>query len=500
MTAFDTFEKEALWENRYDATDKLKSIHDNFASKIKPENGYFGTSVIDKGNGATEVLGKNELGHVFKDYYQDGRLIKSRAALGNREWLTTLYDDTGTPYLTSKSKITSEGLRGIEIALKPNTTIIKGNYSAVIDQLGRPILNKVTDLQIRPAGTPRKTLSPALRDSSYRPGDNRGHTIPDQFGGPATKDNVVPQMESVNKGQFKQVENLVRRLKEEGRKVDYEVKTNYKGSDKRPSSFEPKITVDGKEYKLSPELRKIYNDVDLSTVDRFITTAGEKFGLANELGLKTGAMTAGITFSVSTVENVSSFLDGSITAEEMVLGITGDTAIAGAIGYGTTFISTSVSQAMSSSSCALISKVGGSCAPAAVVSFAVTSYEDVSDFAQGKIDGAELACNLGENAAGVAGGFAGGAIAGAVAGSVAGPAGTVVGGIVGGVVGCAVASEAYETAVELGSDAVDALGEHVNKLTDFTIKEIATKAPEQLGNAKAAFNDFFSSNKLPFSV
>lgn len=167
---------------------------------------------------------------------------------------------------------------------------------------------------------------------------------------------------------------------------------------------------------------------------------------------------------------------------------------------GTTFISTSVSQAMSSSSCALISKVGGSCAPAAVVSFAVASYEDVSDFAQGKIDGAELAYNLGENAAGVAGGFAGGAIAGAVAGSVAGPAGTVVGGIVGGVVYYAVASEAYETAIELGSDAVDPLGEHVNKLTDFTIKEIATKAPEQLANAKAAFNDFFSSNKLPFSV
>lgn len=500
MTAFDTFEKEALWVNRFDATEKLKAVNDCFASKVKPERGYFGTSLIDKGNGATEILGKNELGHVFKDYYQDGRLIKSRAALGNREWLTTLFDDAGTPYLTSTSKITSEGLRGIEMALKPNTTVTKGNYSAVIDQLGRPILNKVADLQLRPEGALRKTLSPALKDSSYRLGDNRGHIIADLFGGPATKDNIVAQLEEINKGQFKEIENLVKRLKTEGHKVDYEVRTNYKGSNKRPSSFEPKITVDGKEYKLSPELRKIYNDVDLSTADCIMTTAGDKFGLVNELGLKTDSTIASIIFSVSTVENVSCFLDGTITTEEMILNIIEDLAAAGAIDNKTALISISVSRAMSSSSSALISRIGNSCAPAAVVSFAVASYGDISDFAQGKIDGAELAYNLGENAAEVAGGFAGGIITGAALGSIAGPAGAAIGGIVGGVVGCAVASEAYETAVELGSDAVDALGEHVNKLTDFTIKEIATKAPEQLGNAKAAFNDFFSSNKLPFSV
>ena len=46
---------------------------------------------------------------------------------------------------------------------------------------------------------------------------------------------------------------------------------------------------------------------------------------------------------------------------------------------------------MSQSSSALIQSVGGSCLPAAAVSFAVESYDSISEFAQGKIDGAELA-------------------------------------------------------------------------------------------------------------
>ncbi len=66
-----------------------------------------------------------------------------------------------------------------------------------------------------------------------------------------------------------------------------------------------------------------------------------------------------------------------------------------------------IKEAMSKSSSALISKVGGFCLPAADVTFGVESYEDISDYAKGEIDGTELAYNLGENAAGVAGGFVG---------------------------------------------------------------------------------------------
>ena len=97
--------------------------------------------------------------------------------------------------------------------------------------------------------------------------------------------------------------------------------------------------------------------------------------------------------------------DGEITAEEMIVDIVTETATAGAIEYGAEFISVTASQAMSKSSSALIKKVAGSSMPAAVVSFAVESYDSVSAYAKGEIDGEELAYELGENAASVAGMF-----------------------------------------------------------------------------------------------
>lgn len=109
--------------------------------------------------------------------------------------------------------------------------------------------------------------------------------------------------------------------------------------------------------------------------------------VSNAEGLKSGALAAGITAVVSTVDNVSSYFEGEITATEMVVDVVEDTAAAGALGYGTAFVSTAVAQTMRASSNQLIQSIGGSCLPAAAVSFAVQSYEDISDYAQGKIDG-----------------------------------------------------------------------------------------------------------------
>ena len=221
--------------------------------------------------------------------------------------------------------------------------------------------------------------------------------------------------------------------------------------------------------------------------------------VSNAEGLKSGALAAGITAVVSTVDNVSSYFEGEITATEMVVDVVEDTAAAGALGYGTAFVSTAVAQTMRASSNQLIQSIGGSCLPAAAVSFAVQSYEDISDYAQGKIDGLELAYNLGGNAAMVAGGIEGAQI-GAAIGTVAGPVGTVAGGIVGGVVGCVVATEAYETVVELGSEGAEFLATKANEFANQTIDAVAQSAPEKLEEVKGAFKEFASTVKLPFNI
>ena len=243
--------------------------------------------------------------------------------------------------------------------------------------------------------------------------------------------------------------------------------------------------------------------------------ATETVKLSNAEGLKSGALAAGITITVSTVDNVSAYLDGEITAEEMVKDIASETAAAGALGYGTQFISTAVSQTMRASSSQLIRTVGGSCLPAAAVSFAVESYDSISDFAQGEISGSELAYDLGENATAIAGGIKGAAVGasigtkvGAVVGTVAGPAGTAVGAavggvtgsIVGGVVGCVIASEVYATAVEFGAEHVEQIAEKAQEFADSTIEAVKEAVPEQLDNVKTAFNNFANSINLPIHV
>ena len=243
--------------------------------------------------------------------------------------------------------------------------------------------------------------------------------------------------------------------------------------------------------------------------------AKEVLPAANDAGIKSGLVAAGITFAVSTADNFSAFIDGEITADEMVVDIVKETAAAGAIEYGAEFISTAVSQAMSKSSSQMIQRVAGSTLPVAVVSFAVESYDSVSAYAKGEIDGEELAYELGENAvtveAAMACGQAGatlGAKIGGVIGSVAGPGGTVVGatvggvagGIVGGVVGAAVASEAYATAVELGAEGVEFLAEQAENLMNGTLELFQEHIPDKWDEAKDAFSSYIEEFDLPFGL
>ena len=511
----DAFEAKALSTKEIKISELMSTMNKEFTTKLSPENGAFGVTEVVKDNGIVVRTWKNDAGHSVRQYYSDGHLYESREILGNGSNATVLYDDNGVPYLRTVKRTQDHVAKTVSNDLTPNVTVVKGNFTAKIDFLGRPIENKITDLQLRGKDVEKKDI-PSVRNASYRPEDDQGHIIADSLGGPPTKENIVPQLGAVNKGNFKRVENIVRDLKAEGHTVDYEVKVNYVGSNDRPSSFEPKITVDGKEYtELPNDLRKIYNEADVSDFHKFTTTVGEKFGLAHEVGLKSGALAAGITCAVSTVDNVSAYIDGHITAEEMVVDIIEDTALAGAIGYGSAFVSTAVAQAMSHSSSALISQVGNSCAPAAVVAFGVQSFEDISAYAQGEIDTSELAYNLGENAAAVAGSMAGahigsvigGAVGGAVgsvvpvAGTAAGMAvGSTVGGIVGGVVGCAIASEVYQTAVETVNEYSEVVLDTVKETANNVIESVKVNVPNAVDNVVGAFNNFFDTNNIPIHL
>lgn len=231
--------------------------------------------------------------------------------------------------------------------------------------------------------------------------------------------------------------------------------------------------------------------------------AEDTFMKGHDAGMESAAIAATITAAVTTVDNTMKFMNGEITAQEAFIDVVKDTGAAGGIAYGTSFISTAVSQVMSTSSCELISSLGSAGVPAVVISFGVQSFDSITDFGSGVIDAQQLVYDLGENAAQVGGAVAGSALAGAAVGSIVPGAGTAVGfgaGLVGGMVGCAIASEAYVSAVEVGSEGAEVLAEKAQVVANLTVEMATETIPNHASNIAASLNDFAAANNLPFRV
>ena len=511
--AIDGFEQKAFESVKFDVTEKMKQLNKLFHSKIEPQDGVYGIHEFDPGNGRLEGWMRNESGLIIKDYSIDDIIYQRREQLDHTTWQNTWFDENGTAYMRRITRKTVKGLQTGGYELIAGVEIHKGNFTSKIDEIGRPIVNKIEDLKLSPR---MENLGKKFIDEAYKSGDEQGHIIGDNFGGPAAKENIVAQSFDTNHREMAKIENKVRDLKKNNpdSKIDYEVKVNYDGKTKRPSSFEPKIKIDGKTVDIPAELKKIYNNSDLTNVDKVVTTAKEHLNKAttkvspfHKAGLEEGMEAAVITCAISTVDNVTQFVSGDISAEDMAVNIAKDTGTAGAVGYATGFVTKAVANTMQHSTNTMLKSLGKCGVPAAIVSFGVESYDTVIDFAQGEIDGMELAYDLGENAASVAGSAAGAALAGAAVGSIIPGAGTAVGfvvggtaSVVGGMVGTAVATGAYRSAVEVGSAGAEVLADKAHDIASETVDAVKEYMPEHVDDVRNALNNFLAENSMPFSV
>ena len=57
-------------------------------------------------------------------------------------------------------------------------------------------------------------------------------------------------------------------------------------------------------------MKKIYNTAEETTVQKAVLEAKERFDTANEVGLKSGTIAAGITCAISSVDNISACING----------------------------------------------------------------------------------------------------------------------------------------------------------------------------------------------
>lgn len=504
MNAFslDCFEKYGLESGNLDYIEKLKAFNKAFDSSVKPNNGFYGTEIIERDNGVKIKVSRNEFGQVSKDYFRDGKLLQNKLKIADGQWEKTLFDDNSQPYLTEYSKFGKSSPREFKSQLASNLRIEKGNFTAITDSYGRPVLNEMKNVQLREGN--RQSLN-ITRTSEYQPGYERGHIIADSFGGPSTAENIIPQLKDVNRGEFKDLEAIVRKLKQDNpdRVVDYKVKTNYSGQSKCPSSFEPEVFLDNQEITLPKEFKKIYNDTELSKYDKIKISAKEgveKIRPVHDSGKEMGKNAAMITLAISTVDNVGMLSRGEISAEEMVIDIAKETGVAGVIGYGTGFISSAVSKQMLKSGHELIKSLGNPAISTAAVSFGISSFDSINNFAQGNIDMKELCFDLSENAVGIAGSVEGAKYGAAAGLAIAGAPGAAVGGMVGSMVGYAITTEAYATVVEVGGEGVHYLVDKAQELASSTYESAKEILPEKADSIKTSMMEYAAKVGLPVSL
>lgn len=80
------------------------------------------------------------------------------------------------------------------------------------------------------------------------PGDEGGHLIASSLGGAGDKINIVPQSQLLNRGDWKAMENSLRKELEAGKNVTVKIDVDYPPSGgSRPSSFRVIADIDGSE-------------------------------------------------------------------------------------------------------------------------------------------------------------------------------------------------------------------------------------------------------------
>ncbi|MCE5287479.1 MAG: hemagglutinin repeat-containing protein [Pelosinus sp.] len=80
------------------------------------------------------------------------------------------------------------------------------------------------------------------------PTDDGGHLIASIFKGSGNIDNLVPMDATLNRSEYKTLENTWRSALQEGKEVNVKINPMYEGNSVRPSEFKINYTIDGKKY------------------------------------------------------------------------------------------------------------------------------------------------------------------------------------------------------------------------------------------------------------
>jgi hypothetical protein len=83
------------------------------------------------------------------------------------------------------------------------------------------------------------------------PKDEGGHLIASIFKGSGDIDNLVPMNATLNRSEYKTLENTWKKALEEGKIVEVKIEPIYKGNSTRPFKFEVEYKINGKKYEVN---------------------------------------------------------------------------------------------------------------------------------------------------------------------------------------------------------------------------------------------------------
>lgn len=447
---YDSIEKRGLELKSFELNTKLDSLNKGFESSVKPEGDvYYDSNTVNLDDSISKNFMLDSVTitpeirasalNAVKDMYHgkevDGRNTLSLKEIHNWKVNSDYYDANIKQHAGYAAEVISTEKENVSFLAKQS-----GKKTYRVDDMPDSLRKQFGD---RFAAKNDQYVDKIRIDKN-----GNVETVQTKFVGKDGK-------ECLSKLKSKKYEKYLEDGKVDKIEVpkDYydDVKSNIANEQKSLKQQIERLTQDGKTEEVAKKqtkldkldkLDKMVESSNVTSKEAIFAVEHPKLYAAqqiNNAGLKAGGQAAALTAAVSGVDNFQKYRSGELTGTEAIENTAKDTAIAGGVAYGTEIVT---------------QLAGGSSVPAAVITMGVESYGDVKDYAEGDIDGEELAYNLGENAARVVGGAVGSAM-GAAAGTVLGPVGNVAGGLAGGAAGSAIAAKAYEDTVENVSDSIE---------------------------------------------
>lgn len=120
------------------------------------------------------------------------------------------------------------------------------NYKYRTDDQGRIISAEADDLQ----HTKREERLPHNSETlEKQKGDDAGHLIGDRFGGSPDIDNLVSQEATVNRGEYKKMEDEWAEAVAKGEKVQVNIEVKYEDDKKRPSEIDVQYKIGDNDWE-----------------------------------------------------------------------------------------------------------------------------------------------------------------------------------------------------------------------------------------------------------